>query len=184
MATQFPFSLAENLLGPTGFDIRPPGWVVDEFQHRLVLFFNHVLMQELEARERLVRQRDRRAVVAWRGFQLPLRVTAAGLFELDAVDPPGAADLSLTLTEGSPVQLAQALLRGEKPPVRVEGDVQFAAEINWLVDHVRWDAEEDLSRLVGDAPAHALASVARQAAVALRQFARDRAGTGPDKAVA
>jgi ubiquinone biosynthesis protein UbiJ len=39
--------------------------------------------------------------------------------------------------------------------VRIEGDVQLAAEVNWLVDHVRWDMEEDLSRLMGDAPAHA-----------------------------
>jgi hypothetical protein len=42
--------------------------------------------------------------------------------------------------------------------VRIAGDVQFAAEINWLVEHVRWDLEEDLSRLIGDAPAHAMAT--------------------------
>jgi ubiquinone biosynthesis accessory factor UbiJ len=48
--------------------------------------------------------------------------------------------------------------------------VQLAAEVNWLVDHVRWDLEEDLARIVGDAPAHAMAQAARGMATALRQF--------------
>ena len=61
-------------------------------------------------------------------------------------------------------------MRGDRPAVRIEGDVQFAAEVNWLVEHVRWDAEEDLSRLIGDAPAHTLANLGRSMAEALRNF--------------
>ena len=62
--------------------------------------------------------------------------------------------------------------------MRIEGDVQLAAEVNWLVDNVRWDLEEDLSRLMGDAPAHALAQAGRGMAQALRQFALTRPGGG------
>jgi ubiquinone biosynthesis protein UbiJ len=80
-------------------------------------------------------------------------------------------DLTLTLTEESPFSLAQAALRGEKPPVRIAGDVQLAAEVQWLVDHVRWDLEEDLARVFGDAPAHAMGGVMRRMADAIRQFA-------------
>jgi ubiquinone biosynthesis protein UbiJ len=47
-----------------------------------------------------------------------------------------------------------------------------------LIDHVRWDAEEDLARLIGDAPAHTLAQSARQAMAALRSFVAQRPGTG------
>ena len=36
--------------------------------------------------------------------------------------------------------------------LQVSGDVQLAAEVNWLVDHVRWDAEDDLARAIGDVP--------------------------------
>jgi ubiquinone biosynthesis protein UbiJ len=61
--------------------------------------------------------------------------------------------------------------------VRIEGDVQLAAEINWLIDHVRWDAEEDLARLVGDAAAHTLAQAARKALESLRSFVARRPGT-------
>jgi ubiquinone biosynthesis accessory factor UbiJ len=98
---------------------------------------------------------------------------------LDLAPGDALPDLTLTLTEESPWQLAQAALRGDKPPVRIAGDVQFAAEINWLVDHVRWDLEEDLSRIVGDAPAHAMGEAARRVALALRQFARPAAAPVP-----
>jgi ubiquinone biosynthesis accessory factor UbiJ len=48
--------------------------------------------------------------------------------------------------------------------------VQLAAELNWLADHVRWDLEEDLARVVGDAPAHWMAQAARSMAKALQQW--------------
>lgn len=72
------------------------------------------------------------------------------------------ADLRITITEQSPLTLLRAAASGGKPATRIEGDVQLAAEINWLTDHVRWDAEEDLSRFVGDAAAHRIASAGRQ----------------------
>ncbi|MBO1996937.1 hypothetical protein J4714_13925 [Staphylococcus epidermidis] len=67
-------------------------------------------------------------------------------------------------------------MRGDKPSIRIEGDVQFAAEINWLVDNIKWDVEEDLARLIGDVPAHTLGKFARMAAQGLRQFVGARMG--------
>ena len=46
----------------------------------------------------------------------------------------------------------------------------LAAEVNWLIDHVRWDAEEDLSRIMGDAPAHIVVQNAKKVMEALRNF--------------
>ncbi|OIQ69284.1 hypothetical protein GALL_491180 [mine drainage metagenome] len=54
--------------------------------------------------------------------------------------------------------------------MRIEGDVQFAAEVNWLVDHVRWDIEEDLANIMGDIPAQALSQMAQFVMTGLRQF--------------
>jgi ubiquinone biosynthesis protein UbiJ len=45
--------------------------------------------------------------------------------------------------------------------VAVEGNAKLAAEVLVLVRHLRWDLEEDLSRLVGDVAAHRLADAAR-----------------------
>ena len=175
MATQSPFSWAAQLAQQFGSSFQPPAWVVDEPVNRLVLFLNHVLMSEPEAMARLARQKGQRIELVWDRMQLQLSPTPAGLLERGRFE---GFDLRLTVTEDSPVALASALARGDKPKVRIEGDVQLAAEVNWLIDHVRWDAEEDLARLIGDAPAHTLAQAARQAMTALRNFVAQRPGTG------
>jgi ubiquinone biosynthesis protein UbiJ len=156
-------------------EFQPPTWVVDESLNRLVLFLNHVLMSEPEAMARLARQKGQHIELVWDRMQLQLTPTPAGLLERGRFD---GFDLRLTVTEESPIAIASALARGDKPKVRIEGDVQLAAEINWLIDHVRWDAEEDLARLLGDAPAHTLAQAARQAMAALRSFVAQRPGNG------
>jgi ubiquinone biosynthesis protein UbiJ len=167
MAGPFPF--IDELFSNAARALQPPPWMVEELQRRFVLVVNHVLMQEPEAQARLARQSGKVLQAHWRSFSMRLSATPAGLFEvLPPADTP--ADLTLTLTEESPLQLAQAALRGDKPPVHIAGDVQFAAEISWLVDNVRWDAEEDLARLVGDAPAHAIADTARRVMQAMREF--------------
>ena len=176
MATQSPFPFLDSFFERLRGGLQPPPWMVEEIQRRLVLLFNHVLMQEPEAQARLARQAGRVVEARWRIFVVRLAATPAGLLDL----APAAAqpDLMLTLTEESPWELAQAALRGDNPPVRIAGDVHFANEVNWMVEHVRWDLEEDLSRLIGDAPAHAMAAAARQMVQALRQFARPSTGSG------
>jgi len=163
-AADAPLNFLQSLLGA----IRPPEWVVDELQNRLVLFLNHVLMQEKAAQDRLRRQKGKPVRVQWGDFHLTLAPTAAGL--LERCDQSAKPELSVTLTQRSPFGLAQSLLAGEKPGVDIQGDVQLAAEVAWLVDNVRWDVEEDLSRVLGDATAHTLARSARAAAQAVKAF--------------
>jgi ubiquinone biosynthesis protein UbiJ len=176
MATQSPFPFLDTFFERLRSGLQPPPWMIEEIQRRMVLLLNHVLMQEPEAQARLARQAQRVAEARWRNFTMRLEATPAGLLDLAAAG--GQPDLTLTLTEESPWGLAQAALRGDNPPVRIEGDVQFATEINWLVDNVRWDLEEDLSRVVGDAPAHAMGAAARRIVQALRQFVQPRPSPG------
>lgn len=157
----------------------PPDWAVEETQRRLVLLLNHVLMQEPQATERLARQKGRSMRVQWQDLTLQLVFTPAGL--LDLAGSEATPDLVLTLTETSPVALVQGWVAGDKPGVRIEGDVQLAADVNWLSDHVRWDVEADLARIVGDVPAHLVVDGCRKAATALQQFvARGRSTATPD----
>ena len=175
MATQSPFSLLGSLAERAAQAVQPPAWLVHETQQRLVLFLNHVLMQEPQAMERMVRQSGRVARVQWRQFSLALLVTPAGLFNL--AETGSAPDLWLEVLDTNPIALAQAALRGDKPGIRIEGDVQLAADLQWLADNVSWDVEEDLARVIGDVPAHTLANLARTAAQAVRQFVGRRAGS-------
>ena len=159
--------------------LRPPLWLESEIKQRVLLFLNHVLMQEATAQDRLRRQQGRQVQWRWRDLDVRVTITPAGLLERG--DATATPDLVLILSETSPVAVARTVLQGQRPALRIEGDVQLAADINWLVDHVRWDPEEDLARLIGDVPAHRLASAARLTAQALRDFVlrRARASSSP-----
>ena len=166
---QSPFSflgrLADSASGLLDKFSLPEG-LVNELQRRVVLVLKHVVMQEPEAQQRLLRQKGRIVLAQWRQFDMRLQITPAGLFDL--ADTAGSPDLVITVDQGSPLDLARTAIQGGKPAVRIEGDVQLAAEINWMADHLRWDVEEDLARVIGDVPAHTLARVGRSVADAAR----------------
>jgi len=87
---------------------------------------------------------------------LRLRVLEGGSVEAGGAEP----GLTMTLKP----ELLVALGRGEEHAMRaveVQGNAGLAAEILVLVRHLRWDLEEDLSRLFGDVVAHRLAGAAR-----------------------
>lgn len=164
MNTASPFSFLQSFASR----FQPPPWVVDEGQQKIVLLLNHVLMQEKEAQNRLLRKKGSVVHVRWGLFALDLVITPAGL--ADRAPPVAKPDLLLTIATESPVEVLQSMLSGKAPPVNIEGDVQLAAELGWLADNLRWDVEEDLSRLIGDVPAHTLATAARRTLASLRQL--------------
>ena len=164
MTNTFPFSFLESIA--TRF--QPPAWVVSETQQRLVLFLNHVLMQEKEAQDRLARKRGSVLHIRWGLFALDLLITPAGL--LDKANADAKPDLLIAVSVDSPMVLVQSIMAGKPPPVKIEGDVQLAAELGWLAENLRWDFEEDLSRVLGDIPAHAMADAARRIGQAVKSF--------------
>jgi ubiquinone biosynthesis protein UbiJ len=159
-----PFSFLESFAK----NLQPPAWLVAEGQQRLVLFLNHVLLQEKEAQTRLARKKGSVIHLRWGAFALDLLITPAGL--TDRAPSARPADLTLSVAMEAPWVVAQSVLEGKAPPVKIEGDVQLAAELGWLADNLRWDVEEDLSRIMGDVPAHALAGAGQRLLAALRDF--------------
>jgi ubiquinone biosynthesis protein UbiJ len=170
MASALPLAEISAQVSQFVLNLQPPVWLIQELQDKLVIVINHVLSQEPEAVERLRRQKGRCMEVSWRNHRFQCFITPAGLLERKDNHP--SIDLRVHVNEESPLALLQGLRQGHKPAMRIEGDVMLAAELNWLVDHVRWDAEEDLSRLVGDALAHKLVGVAKQVFKALSEFTR------------
>ena len=148
--------------------LQPPAWLLQELQQRVVLLLNHVLQAEPIAVERLLRKKGQIALMECAPIAMKLIVTPAGL--LDIASPDAVPDLSLKVLDSNPLSLAQTLLRGDKPRMEISGDVMLAAEVNWLVDHVRWDVEEDLSRIVGDVPAYTVMRAVRGLGDALKKF--------------
>jgi ubiquinone biosynthesis protein UbiJ len=125
----------------------------------LVAALNRLLENEVWARERLAPFAGES--VEFRAPPLPaLRFTVA---EGGALAAGGAPGLTITLKPES----LPALLRGEEHFMRtvdIDGNARLAQEVLHLARHLRWDVEEDLSRVVGDAAAHRLAGLARDAA--------------------
>jgi ubiquinone biosynthesis accessory factor UbiJ len=127
---------------------------------------NHLLEAEPWARERLAPFASE--TLELRAPPLPrLRFTIAADGRLAAAsrDQSPAAEPSLVITV-RPDALAAAV-KGEDHLLRsidVAGNARLASEVMFLVRHLRWDAEEDVAKVVGDAAAHRLVAMAREVA--------------------
>ena len=146
-------------------------------------FLNRLLDAEPWARARLAPFAG--DAVEIRARPLPdLRVTITAQGRLEA----GGGEPALTLNV-RPEALV-ALARGEEALTRaidVSGNARLASEVMLLARQLRWDAEEDLSRVVGDVAAHRIAAtvrgvaawhvdVGRRLAEALAEHAMEEAG--------
>ena len=122
---------------------------------------NHLLEGEDWARLRLAPFAGE--TVELRAPPLPtlrLRILPGGT--VAAGEAAGEVDAGLVMTLKP--ELLVALARGEEHAMRavsVEGNAGLAAEVLVLARHLRWDAEEDLARIVGDIAAHRLAEAGR-----------------------
>jgi len=123
-----------------------------------VAFLNHLLRGASWAREALKPHAGRTARFEMAPFALSLTVREDGGV-LQA--PPGAnPDATVRLTPGLALRLSA---RDETAwrEVEVAGDAEFAAAVNRIARNLRWDIEEDLSRVFGDIPAHRMAEGGR-----------------------
>lgn len=142
---------------------------------------NHLLEAEPWARERLAPFAGATVSLATPPLpELRLSILADG-----RVTPStDGAEPSLTLSLG-PDALA-ALGRGEEHfmrAVQVTGNARLASEVMLLVRHLRWEPEEDLSRLVGDIAAQRIVGLAREFAGWQFDAARRIAGSLVEYAV-
>jgi ubiquinone biosynthesis accessory factor UbiJ len=118
----------------------------------LTAALNHVLRTEPWARERLA-PFSGETIELRAGALPPLRL---GIEKDGTVREGTAGDpvaLTIALKSGAPA----ALLKGEDHLLRaveVTGNAKLAEAVMALVRHLRWDYEEDLSRVFGDVLAH------------------------------
>lgn len=117
---------------------------------------NHLLAAAPWARERLTPFAGHRARIVLPPWQFEFRIAADGTLESLG---DSAIEVEIALPAGAPfaaLQGREALMRG----VRVSGSAEFAEALSFVLRNLDWDAEEDLSRFVGDIAAHRLAQAA------------------------
>ena len=130
---------------------------------------NHVLRATPLALERLAKHAGRTAAFHVGPLTFAFSVLPSG--ELAAAAPAASRDLEVRL---SPFLLPR-LAAGEDAAFRemdMKGDMELAHEVSFLARHLRWDVEEDLSRVVGDIAAHRAVGAARGVAGWGRDTAR------------
>ena len=147
---------------------------------RLVLLVNHVIAAEPAALERLRPHAARTMQIELTGWPALLpavgpfafRVSPAGLVEWLPEASSLPPDLRVAVDIANPALALTRIVAGERPAVTVSGDAAFASDIDWLIDNLRWDIEDDLGRIVGQRPAHEVARLARVAAGGVREAVR------------
>jgi ubiquinone biosynthesis protein UbiJ len=131
---------------------------------------NHLLSQADWARAKLLPFAGRCARLAMPPFQLDFAIRDDGYVEASAAEP----DVVMTLPADAPLRA----LQGQEQVIaaaRVEGNAHLATELSFVLRNLRWDAEEDLSRVVGDIAAHRLVQGAGAVAAWQRNAARNLA---------
>lgn len=121
---------------------------------------NHVLRGESWALRRLQPYAGRTARFEVFPFSFCFTVRDDG--EVAPTLPGAAADVTVRVTPPA----ALRILGGDEGAfneVAVQGDSDFAEAIRFVVRNARWDAEEDLARLLGDRAAHRVAQAGRDA---------------------
>jgi len=119
---------------------------------------NHLLRGSAWARAELQRHAGKTAC-----FELVPFVFALTALESGEVAPAAAETapaVTIRLTPGLALRLA-AREESAWKEVDARGDTDFAATINQLARTLRWDVEEDLSRVFGDIAAHRMAETGR-----------------------
>ena len=121
-------------------------------------FINHLLRGAPWARDALRPFAGRAARFEIHPFALSLMVVDSG--EVALAGPDAAPSVTARLTPGLALRLAA---RDDKAwgEVEITGDTDFAAVIHHLARELRWDVEEDLSRVFGDIAAHRMAETGR-----------------------
>ena len=121
---------------------------------------NHVLRSAPLALERLRRHAGRTAAFHVGPVSLAFTIQTTG--EVTSALPGVARDLDVRI---SPFLLPRLVAHEEAAfsEIEMQGDTELAQDVSFLARNLTWDAEEDLSRVIGDIPAHRLVSTARAA---------------------
>lgn len=139
----------------------------------LLALLNHLLDGAPWARTRLMPHAGRRASFDLPPLAFAFAITADG--RLSSTEDATPTDVVIRLPADAPLQLPQGLDKA-MAQATVEGNAEFATTLSFVFRNLRWDIEEDLSRLVGDIAAHRLVLGVERFSTWQRQAASNLAG--------
>jgi ubiquinone biosynthesis protein UbiJ len=103
-------------------------------------------------------------------FNIALFNTTLVILENGSLAIAGEANIPDANVTIPPSLLLRLLAKDEtaRMQIDIEGDTHLAAELAKVLTNMRWDYEEDLSKVVGDVPAYKIGQFTRQAAASVK----------------
>lgn len=136
----------------------------------LLAAINHLLGQASWARDKLAPFAGHAAQIKMPPFE------AAFLIGEDGCIGAAAADAELEVSISLPAATPLLALQGKDAVMRaarIEGSAEFAEALGFVIRNLRWDAEEDLSKLLGDIAAHRIVAGTSEFVAWQQQAARN-----------
>jgi len=141
-------------------------------QHAFLTALDHVLGGANWAQSRLKPFAGRSARIEIPPIVIAFDINVAGRVEPSIA--PDTFDVTIRLPSDTLFLLPQGLDKVMSRAL-VEGNAEFATELSFVFRNLRWDAEEDLSQVVGDIAAHRLVAGAGRFAAWQKQAATNLA---------
>jgi len=135
---------------------------------------NHVLSSEPWAAAELARHASKTILLKLPVGELRFEIKPAGLLAVSEVSDTSPLILEISAKALSELVGSAGTLREQAfKAVKITGDADLAQLLGRLVGQVRWEYEEDLARLVGDAPANFAVRQGKKFASASKSAASD-----------
>ncbi len=131
--------------------------------HLAAKFANRVLGDYPIAQQRLQAFATSRLFVTAAGVAIALRITDQGVLEPCGVEH-SAALTAADLTVSIPLSALPAGIANGRDALKLatfSGNTDLAALLHELANHLSWDAEHDLGKIIGEIAAHRVANAAR-----------------------
>ncbi len=136
----------------------------------LMAAVNHLLAQAAWAREKLAPFAGHAAQIKLPPFEAAFLIGEDGHISAPAAE--AELEVSISLPATTPLLALQgkdAVMRA----ARIEGSAEFAETLGFVIRNLRWDAEEDLSTVIGDIAAHRIVAGTREFAAWQQQAAQN-----------
>jgi len=141
---------------------------------------NHLLARESWARQRLAPYAGKTARLSCAPVELTLLVQPDGYLAAVGESETHQFDVTVSVPSDALPAFVQGGQAAVMKHVKIEGDAEFATVIARLAEHLRWEPEEDLAKLIGDGPAWRVVSVVRRVGEHVQRTSRNLLDTAAE----
>lgn len=141
----------------------------------VLIAINHLIKQEVWAEKLIDKHLGKTVKVGMSLGEFVLLIRPGG-FANAPEDINQEPKVSLQIANEAIFEALSGGKAGAAKHVRISGDVDLAHDLSTLAGNLRWEAEEDLAKWIGDAPAHRISVEGKKAVTAGKKAVEDLKG--------